>query len=197
MRTSGIRGASELPAGVTRHRFTAEEYRRMGEVGILHEDDRLELIGGEIVEMAAIGTRHLACVVALTHLLVAASGGRYFVSPQNPISLGDRDEPQPDLSLLKTRPDPGAARPPGPGDVLLVVEVSDTTLRYDRNVKLPLYARAGIPEVWVVDLQDSFVEVYAKPTVDSYARVHRYGRGERARSEVVADLVLSVREILG
>ena len=136
-----------LPAEVSRRRFTAEEYRKMAEAGILHEDDRVELIGGEIVDMAPIGTRHLAWVVALTHLLVVASEGRYFVSAQNSISLGDEDEPQPDLSLLRSRPDREAPRPPGPEDILLVVEVSDTTLAYDRRVKLPLYDRAGIPEV--------------------------------------------------
>lgn len=148
--------------------------------------------------MAAIGTpRHLDCVVALTHLLVGASGDRYFVSPQNPVSLGDRDESQPDLSLLKTRPDPGTARPPESGAVLLVIEVSDTTSRYDRNVKLPLYARAGIPEVWIVDLQNSVIEAHTEPYSGAYTRVHRYGRDERACSGSVPDLVLSVQEILG
>jgi Uma2 family endonuclease len=147
-----------LPAEIKRHRFTVEEYHKMGEAGLLSEDDRVELIDGEIVDMAPVGTRHLACVVALNHLFVEASGGRYFVSVQNPVALGERNEPQPDLSLLRTRPDPTAARPPGPGDVFLVVEVSDTTLAYDRDVKLPRYAQAGVPEVWIVDLEGRRVE---------------------------------------
>src|SRR5215218_7227158 len=129
------------PADVKRHTFTAEEYRAMAEAGVLGEDDRVELVGGEIVDMAPIGSRHLACVVALSHLLVEASGGRFFVSVQNPVRLGERNEPQPDLSLLGRRPRPEASAPPGPEDVLVVVEVSDTTLSYDKNTKLPLYAR--------------------------------------------------------
>lgn len=186
-----------LPAGTIRHRFTAEEYRKMGEVGILHEDARVELIGGEIVEMNPIGTRHLACVVALNHLLMASVGSRYFVSVQNPISVGDGDEPQPDLSLLKERPRPDAEAPPGPEDVSLLVEVSDTTLAYDRNVKLPLYASVGIPEAWLVDLKGEAVEVYAAPQEGRYTRTRRHRRGDEIRSETVPDLGLPVAEVLG
>ncbi len=169
----------------------------MAEVGILHEDDRVELIGGEIVEMAAIGTRHLACVVALTHLLVASVGNRYFVSVQNPVSLSSGDEPQPDLSLLKTRPHPDADAPPGPRDILLLVEVSDTTLVYDRNVKLPMYAGAGIPEVWIVDLRGETIEVHAAPRGGRYTKARKHRRGDELRSETVPDLSLCVEEILG
>ena len=186
-----------LPAETVRHRFTVEEYRKMGEVGILHEGDRVELIGGEVVDMNPIGTRHLTCVVALTHLLVALSGGRYFVSVQNPISLGVGDEPQPDLSLLKERPRPDAEAPPGPEDILLVVEVSDTTLAYDRNVKLPLYASAGIPEVWIVDLRGEKVEVFTGMEGDRYTGMRAHVRGDEVRSESVAGLTLPVEEILG
>ena len=186
-----------LPAGTIRHRFTAEEYRKMGEVGILREDARVELIGGEIVEMNPIGTRHLACVVALNHLLVALSGGKYFVSVQNPISVGVGDEPQPDLSLLKERPRPDAEAPPGPEDVFVVVEVSDSTLAYDRNVKLPLYASAGIPEVWIVDLRGEKVEVFTGLESHRYAGMRAYVRGDEVRSETVPDLTLPVTEILG
>ncbi len=185
-----------LPAEIRRHRFTVEEYHRMAESGVLHEDDRVELIGGEIVDMAPIGTWHLACVVALTHLLVEPSGGRYFVSVQNPVRLDPHHEPQPDLSLLKTRPDP-AGSPPAPGEVLLVVEVSDTTLSYDNNVKLPLYAGAGIPEAWVVDLQGRKVEVHSGPGPGGYRSVREAGPGERLLSETVESLSLPVGEILG
>ena len=186
-----------LPAEAIRHRFTVDEYRRMGEVGILDEDDRVELIGGEILEMSPIGTRHLACVVALNHLLMASIGDRYFVSPQNPISASGVDEPQPDISLLRTRPRPDAEAPPGPEDVLLVVEVSDTTLAYDRNVKLPLYARSGIPEVWIVDLKGEKVELYANPADGRYAKIQEHRRGEVVRSVYVPEIALSVEEILG
>ena len=187
-----------LPAETARHRFTADEYRKMGEVGILHEDDRVELIGGEIVDMAAVGTRHLACVVALSHLFFAFSGGgRYFVSVQNPISLGPGDEPQPDLVLLKERPRPDAEAPPGPEDVLLVVEVSDTTLAYDRNVKLPLYAHAEIPEAWIVDLRGEAVTRYSGPERGGYGSVRGHGRGEDITSGTVPGLTLAVDDVLG
>lgn len=174
----------------------------MAEAGILGEDDRLELVGGELVEMAPIGSRHLACVVALNHLLVEASEGRWFVSVQNPVRLGERDEPEPDLSLLKGRPDPAAPGPPGPDDLLVVVEVSDTTLSYDRNVKLPLYAAAGIPEAWIVDLQGRKVEVYANPgnmggSAQGYHTFSSYAPGKTIVSETVAGLSLPVNEVLG
>ena len=186
---------------VQTRRFNVREYHRMAEAGILGEDDRLELVGGELVEMAPIGSRHLACVVALNHLLVEASKSRWFVSVQNPVRLGDRDEPEPDLSLLKSRPDPAAPGPPGPDDLLVVVEVSGTTLSYDRNVKLPLYAAARIPEAWVVDLQDRKVEVYADPGSTGSARGYRgfssYAPGETIASENVAGLSLAVNEVLG
>lgn len=178
-------------------RFNVEEYHRMGEVGILGEDDRVELVGGELVEMAPIGTRHLSCVVGLTHLLVEAASGRWFVSVQNPIRLGRRDEPEPDLSLLKAKPDPESQGPPGPEDVLLVVEVSDTTLSYDRNIKLPLYARAAIPEVWIVDLNGRAVEVHSAVSPDGYRESRSFGPGERVASGTVEGLSISVAEVLG
>jgi Uma2 family endonuclease len=185
-----------LPAEVQRHRFTVEEYHRMGETGLLGEDDRVELIDGEIVQMTAIGTRHFACVVNLTHMLMAACGDRYFVSVQNPVVLSERSEPQPDLSLLRTKPDP-AGRLPEPEDVLLVVEVSDTTLAYDRNVKLPRYGVAGIPEVWIVDLEGRRIEVHAGPSAEGYGLSREFGPGEHARSESVEGLSTVVDEVLG
>lgn len=168
----------------------------MAETGLLSENDRVELIDGEIVEMAAIGTRHFACVVNLNHLLMAACGDRYFVSVQNPVVLGERSEPQPDLSLLKTKPDP-AGDLPGPGDVALVVEVSDTTLAYDRDVKLPRYAAAGVEEIWIVDLEGRRVEVHAGPSTEGYGVYREAGPGELVRSESVERLSVAVDEILG
>jgi len=191
------RGDRMLPAETKRHRFTAREYRAMAEAGVLGEDDRVELVGGEIVDMAPIGSRHLACVVALNHLLVEASGGRFFVSVQNPVRLGERDEPQPDLSLLRRRPLPEAPAPPGPGDVLAVLEVSDTTLSYDRNVKLPLYAGSGVPEAWVVDLAGQKVEVHHGPAADGYRDLWEFGAGEKASSAVVGGLSVPVDAVLG
>lgn len=178
-------------------RFNVEEYHRMGEAGILGEDDRVELVGGRLVEMAPIGSRHLACVVALNHLLVEASGGRFFVSVQNPVRLSGRDEPQPDLSLLGRKPRPEATAPPGPAEVLLVVEVSDTTLSYDRNTKLPLYAQAGIPEAWIVDLAGRKVEVHYGPGRGVYGGSRTFGPGERVSSAVFGGISLPVDAVLG
>lgn len=185
-----------LPVGVKRHRFTVREYHAIADAGLLSEDDRVELIEGEIVDMAPVATRHLACVVTLTHLLIEKSGGRYFVSVQTPVVLDEDNEPQPDLSLLKTRPDPAGSLP-GPGDVLLVVEVSDTTLAYDRDVKLPLYGRSGIPEAWIVDLASRRIEIHSKPSPDGYRATRVVGPDERLRSASVENLELPAADIFG
>jgi Uma2 family endonuclease len=180
---------------VTRRRFTVHDYHRMGEAGILHEDDRVELIEGEIVEMAAIGTRHFACVNGLTRLLVRGVGDAAIVSVQNPVRLDEHTEPQPDLAVLQTRDYRESL--PRPEDVLLLIEVSDTTLSYDRNVKLPLYARAGIPEVWIVDLAGETVERYTGPSGDSYRHVERARRGEEIRSAALPEPAFRVEAVLG
>ncbi len=187
-----------LPAEVKKHRFTVEEYHKMGEAGIFSEDDRVELIDGEVVEMNPIGPRHARCVRRLNTLLGRLAGGLvggpYEVDVQNPVVLGEYGEPLPDLALVREVP---AARLPTPGDIALIIEVSDTTLAYDRNVKLPRYARAGIPEVWIVDLQNQTIEVHASSEGERYARVQRYGRGDELRSETVVGLALPVEAILG
>src|SRR3712207_3329118 len=149
------------PAEIKRHRFDVEEYHRMLEAGVLTEDDRVELIGGEIVDMTPIGWRHVACVNRLNMLLAAFAAGKgYTVSVQNPLRLAGDAEPQPDLALIKERP---RREVPTPEDVLLVVEVAEASLTYDREIKLPLYARAGIPEVWLVDLPHRKIEVRIDP----------------------------------
>ncbi|MDQ3917533.1 MAG: Uma2 family endonuclease, partial [Acidobacteriota bacterium] len=131
---------------IARHFFTVDEFERMGAAGIFHPDDRLELIGGEIVEMSPIGSSHAACVKFLSALLQRLFGGTLIVSTQDPIRLDDFSEPQPDVALLRWREDFYRHAHPTPADVLLVVEVADTTVESDRQVKIPLYARAGIPE---------------------------------------------------
>ena len=180
-----------------RRRFTVEEYHRMGLAGILREDDRVELIDGEIVEMTPIGSPHAGCVNRLARLFFAAAGQRAVVTVQNPISLPPGSEPQPDLVLLRPRGDFYAGGHPGPGDVWLVVEVADTSLTFDRTVKVPLYARAGIPEVWVVDLAGQRVEVYRRPAGGLYADVQRHERGQRLVCAAFPDLALSVDDALG
>lgn len=137
----------------TRYRFSVEEYERMSAAGIFGEDDRIELIEGEIIEMAAVGNRHVACVMQLTAILSGQTAGRAFVSVQNPLRLLPRSMPEPDVVLLRVKQGGYWDSLPGPEDVLLVIEVSDSSLDYDVNTKVDLYARYGVPEVWIWDLQ--------------------------------------------
>lgn len=149
------------------HRFTVDEYHRMGEAGIFHEDARVELIAGEIVEMAPIGPDHAWVVTRLTSLFERGSGD-LIVWSQNPIVLSDEDEPLPDLALVKPVPKLYREAHPGPDDVLLVIEVADSSLAYDRGEKLARYATAGIPEVWIVDLSGDRLLVFRSPKGGAY-----------------------------
>lgn len=183
---------------VVRRKFTVEEYHRLSKAGILREDDRVELIDGEIVEMGPVGARHAATVKRIRNRLTPIeSSGRALLSVQDPIRLGDFGEPQPDLALLRPRGDFYAAEHPGPEDVLLVVEVAETSTDYDRQVKVPLYARWGIPEVWLVDLEQDRIEVYRRPSAEGYQEVQMVRRGERVGPTAFPDLVLRTEEILG
>ena len=143
---------------VVRRRFTLDEYHRMVEAGILNEDDRVELIRGEIVQMAPIGKDHAACVARLAHVLLGRLYGRVVLWPQNPVVILPDSEPQPDIVLLAWRDDFYRQRLPQAADVALVVEVAETSLRYDRRVKGPLYAEAGVRDYWIVDLDARLIE---------------------------------------
>ena len=156
---------------VSRHRISVTDYYRMGDVGILHEDDRVELIEGDIIDMTPIGSAHASVVMRLAKLCIAAVGDSAIVSVQYPIRLDAYSEPQPDLALLRPRQDYYRAAHPEPGDVLLVVEVADTGLAYDRGTKVPLYARHGIPEVWVLDLRGRLMHSYRQSRQDGYELV--------------------------
>lgn len=180
-----------------RRLFTADEYLRMGEAGILHEADRVELIEGEIIEMSSIGSRHAACVNRLVKLFVREVGDSGIVGAQNSVILPDHSGPQPDVALLRPREDFYAEAHPTPGDVLLLIEVSDTTLRYDREVKLPLYARAGIPEVWIVDLQNEEILTYSRPEDGAYGETCRVRRGGSVGPHMLPSLTLNVADVLG
>jgi len=151
------------------HRLMVDDYHRMGETGILGPELRTELIEGEIVEMTPIGPSHGGTVNLLAKRLTTRVGDAALVSIQNPVVLDDHSEPQPDLALLRPRADFYRDAHPRPRDVLLVIEVADSTLRYDRDVKLPLYARAGIPEVWLVDLRGRELVIYRRPGATGYA----------------------------
>jgi Uma2 family endonuclease len=180
---------------VTRRHFSVHDYHRMAEAGILHEDDRVELIEGEIVEMAAIGTRHFACVNTLNRLLMSAVGDEAIVSVQNPVRLSERSEPQPDLAVIQARDYRESL--PTPEDVMLLIEVSDTTLAYDRNTKLPLYARSEIAEVWIVDLTGEAIERHTDPSGYGYRHVERVSREETLTSVTLSNMAISVDAVLG
>ncbi len=166
---------------MTKHLFTLDEYERLVETGGFDEDARIELIRGEIVDMAAIGVRHEACVARLTILLAQRASSNVVIWIQNSIRLPDNSRPQPDVALLRWRDDYYEGKRPTPDDVLLVIEVADTSLLDDRAVKGPLYAQAGIPEYWIVNLQDNVIEVYTEPSGGAYGRTKQERRVETLR----------------
>ncbi len=164
-------------ATVVRRLITADEFERMGQAGILHEDDRVELIDGEMYQMAALGSQHMGCVIRVTNWLGSRVAGRALVSVQNAVRLSEHSQPQPDVVLLRLREDSYFTKVPGPEDVLLLIEVADSSLGFDRDTKLPRYARAGIAEVWIVDLQRRRITVYREPGPNGYQVVTRHTRG--------------------
>jgi Uma2 family endonuclease len=183
---------------LTRHRFTVEEYHRMGEAGILPEDNRLELIHGDIVVREPIGAYHAGTVARLIRLWTSRLGDRAIVNIQNPVQFPMEDsELQPDVMLLRPREDFYTTGHPQAADVLLLMEVADSTLRLDRRVKIPLYARVGVREVWLVDLTTARLEVHREPLGDRYADVRVLARGERVAPEAFPDLSLDVAELIG
>ena len=180
-----------------RRLFTVDEYYRMAAAGILTEDDRVELLEGEIVEMTPIGSRHGGTVKHLIAIFTSRLGSRVIVGAQDPVQLSRDSEPQPDLALLKPRPDFYRTSHPGPGDVLLIIEVADASVEGDRRVKVPLYAKAGIPEVWLFDVNAERIEVYRTPTSDGYRDVRVLRRGESLAPGAFPDLALAVDDLLG
>ena len=177
-----------------RRLFTVEEYHRMGEAGILGADERVELIEGEIVEMAPIGPRHIGCVINANRLFLTRLGDRAVVSPQNPVVIRPRSEPQPDLLLLRPRAVSYSRERPASEDALLAVEVADTTVRFDRLVKSRLYARAGILEFWLCLATDGAIEVYRGPGADGYADVTSHGPGQVVTPLAFPDVSFAVTD---
>jgi hypothetical protein len=182
---------------ILRRRFTVDDYHLMAQAGVLKEDDRVELIEGEIVEMSPIGSRHAACVKRLNRFLSQQVGQHALIGAQDPVYLGEHSEPQPDIALLRLRDDFYATAHPGPADVLLLIEVADTSIEYDREVKVPLYARAGIVEVWLVNVAAENIEVYRGVAPEGYRQVRVLHQEERLAPEALPNLELSAGEILG
>ena len=176
----------------TRRRFTVADYHAMAKAGILTRDDRVELLDGDIILMPPIGNWHAANVDHIAYLLMPNLRGKANVRIQGPTRLSDLSEPQPDLMLLPWRDDFYRAGPPKPDDILLIIEVSDTTLDYDRNNKLSAYARAGVPEVWIVSRDDRRIEAYTDPSEGKYSSVRHVGPDETIAPQAFPDVTLEV-----
>lgn len=160
------------------HKFTTKQYQLMYESGVFAESDRYELINGEIREMSPIGIKHAVCVTRLSTLFTNRLINKAVIWAQNPILLSDYSQPQPDLAILKWRDDFYASALPTPEDILLIIEVADSTIAYDREVKSPLYAANGISEMWLFDVNQQIVEGYFQPSPSGYKRMQRYEQGD-------------------
>jgi Uma2 family endonuclease len=180
----------------TKHRFTVDEYYRMAETGVLKPDARVELLNGEIIDMSPIGPFHGGISKFLNKLFSAATKGRWLLAIQDPVRLDDRSEPQPDLMLLKPASDFYRNRHPQPSDVFLLIEISDTSLVTDREEKLPAYGRAGIPEVWIVNLSELTIEVYREPHFTGYSSKTVLRSGEQAKPHAFPDVTVDVADLL-
>ncbi|HEU4439534.1 MAG TPA: Uma2 family endonuclease [Methylomirabilota bacterium] len=180
---------------LTRRLFSVDEYLKMIDVGILGRADHVELIDGDILQMAPIGPSHASCVTMLTRRLVIGVGDRGLVAPQLTLPLDARSAPEPDLTVLRPREVPYRETWALPRDVLLLIEVSDTSPRHDREVKLPLYARAGIQELWIVDVAGERVLVHREPHDAGYAAMRAHGRDATVAPLAFPDLHVSVEEI--
>lgn len=178
-----------------RHKLDVDDFYRMAETGIIGWKQRVELIDGELIDMAPIGIDHAYVVNGLTRTLVLACEGKAVVSVQNPVRLDRFNEPQPDFGVYRLRDDKYRTAHPTAADTLLLVEVSDSSVRFDRRVKLPLYARAGIAEFWIVDLGQRVLEAYREPAGDGYGSVTRYGPGDRIALSMAPEVSLSLEGV--
>ena len=185
----------EATISTRRRRFSVEEYYRMIEVGIFAENERLELIEGDIVEMGPPSLRHSLCVAMLMERLTRAIDERAHIWPANPVRFSRDTEPQPDIVFIRG-PLTRYTEHPGPADVMFLVEVSDDSYHFDRDVKLDLYARAGVPEVWIVDLRRDVIELFREPSAAGYAATHRVERGGTLAPVAFPDVMLQTADIL-
>jgi Uma2 family endonuclease len=186
-----------MPVQAPRRLFSVDEFHQMADAGIFREDDHVELLAGEIVQMTPIGSRHAACVSRLNRLLHERLGHECIVRVQDPIRLDDYSEPQPDVAVVKPRGDFYSGAHPTAADVLLVIEVADTSAEADRSEKAPLYARSRIPETWIVDLDGRVVDVYNRPDMNVYQQHQRFGPEDHISPVNVPALTLSVADVVG
>ncbi|HVT18034.1 MAG TPA: Uma2 family endonuclease [Thermoanaerobaculia bacterium] len=176
--------------------LTSAEYEGLVEQGVLHEDDRVELIEGEVIPLSPIGPPHGGVVICLANVLIPLLAGRAVVGVQTSTRLSDITEPQPDLLILRPRGDFYTTAHPLPEDIFCLIEVSDSSLAYDRGRKAPLYAQAGVPETWLFNLPEEFLEVYREPGPRGYASVTTLRRCDRVAFAAFPDLVIEVSDLL-
>jgi Uma2 family endonuclease len=183
-------------AANVRHKLSVSDYYRMGDAGILHEDDRIELIEGELIDMAPIGSWHAGIVTQLVSVLSMMAGTKATISSQNPISLNGHSVPQPDLMVLKPRQDFYKSALPEPADVIVLIEVADSSIDYDRKTKLPLYARNGIKEFWIIDLNAERLERYSQPNETGYGHSETLDKTCSISPAGLPDVVIDLSRIL-
>jgi Uma2 family endonuclease len=188
---------SLMQTEATKKLFTVDEYYRMAEAGILTEENRTELISGEILEMSAMGARHRAAVNRASHFLIPLFGEKAQVSIQLPVRLDEFNEPQPDICFLSPRRDFYESTHPGPSDVFMILEISDTSLHYDRDVKLEVYAGARIREVWIEDLVSQSLMIFRDPSTKMYKTSLTFCRGDVVSLLAFPEIAVQVSELLG
>ena len=186
-----------MSAEVATYRFSVEEFNKLGQAGIFDEDNRVELLDGEIIVMSPIGSRHAGIVMRLNWTLHRRLGDRVLLNPQNPAVLDEFSEPLPDLTLLRPRKDFYTSAHPRPEDILLLVEVSDTTLAYDRGRKLRKYAERGLREVWIVNVKQQRIEQFRGPVGFTYSSSAQFRRDQTITIEAFPDLQFAVEELIG
>lgn len=186
-----------MPVEVIKRRFSADDYQRMGQTGILSSEDRVELIDGEVVATSPIGPRHSACIDRANRALVILLGDMAIVRIQSSVRLDRYNEPEPDLVLLRPQVDFYASRLPGPADILLIIEVAESSLDYDREVKAPLYAGSGVPEYWIADLNSEQLVCYSDQADGAYRTLRRHRRGESVTPVHLPGFSIGVDELLG
>ena len=185
-----------MPAEITRRRFTIDDCYRMLEIGILRPDERVELIRGDLIQMSPIGSRHQAALIGGTRGLILAVGDKALVSPQGVVLLDRFSAPEPDFALLKPRDDCYANEHPRPSDILLIIEVADSSLEYDTTVKKELYAIVGVLEYWVADLRNDRVICYSDPQNDTYHTVREFHRADSIAPILLPDVPLKLDVLL-
>jgi Uma2 family endonuclease len=185
-----------MSVAVTRRRFTADDYQRMGQAGILRAEDRVELIDGEIVTMTPLGPRHCASVDRATRAFVTKAGDSAIVRVQGSVRLDFYSEPEPDLVLLRPRQDFYSSRHPGPTDILLVIEIADSSIDYDRDVKSRVYARSGVHEYWLADLNENVLLCHSAPEDGAYRSIRRCTRGQSLAPLLLPECLVSTEDLL-